>query len=197
MTTKSEMRCLVLALRRRLPKAVQIEASQRFAEQFSQTPLFQQSQRIAFYLPFDGELDPRFLYKKGQHKEWFLPVLSLARSMAFYSYNEGALLNRNQYGILEPNPKNAEMCPSENLDLVLVPLVAFDDQNNRLGMGGGYYDRSFAFLKNYKKEKQYLIKKPYLLGLAYSLQKQKKIPVDSWDIPIDEVWVVDVGSIPT
>jgi 5-formyltetrahydrofolate cyclo-ligase len=113
--------------------------------------------------------------------------------MAFFSYYPGDLLIKNHYGILEPDPKNSKICSPENLDLVLVPLLAFDNQHNRLGMGGGYYDKTFAFLKNSKNLETKIPSKPYLLGLAYSFQYQTKLPLESWDIPIDDVWVLEVG----
>lgn len=182
----------MLALRQSLAESIQVKAAQQFAQQFSQTSLFQDSQRIAFYLPFEGELDPSILLKQAwqQNKQCFLPVLlsntalgSLGQ-MVFFSYCPGDTLNMNRYGILEPDPKNAEKCLPEDLDLVLVPLVAFDDQYNRLGMGAGYYDKTFAFLRPKRR--------PYLLGLAYSFQHCLELPIDPWDVILDGVWKVDV-----
>ena len=88
----------------------------------------------------------------------------------------------NRYNILEPELKNAELIAAENLDLVLVPLVAFDLSGNRLGMGAGFYDTTFSFLNNIKRPS-----KPYLLGLAYEWQKLATLEKENWDITLDAV----------
>jgi len=90
------------------------------------------------------------------------------------------ILEPNFYGIPEPRP--IELIDPRTLDLVLTPLVAFDGSGHRIGMGGGYYDRSFAFLRR----RRYW-RKPHLLGLAYELQKLPAIIPNDWDIPLDAV----------
>jgi len=91
------------------------------------------------------------------------------------------------FGILEPI-YNAKKCiAAEDLDLVIMPLTAFDFAGNRIGTGGGYYDRTFSFLKNKSG-----LHKPYLLGLAYSFQKIPKIESAEWDIKMNAV-VTDLG----
>lgn len=178
------------ALREQLDEATRLQAAQQFANQFIQTPLFQQHQHIALYLPFDGEIDPRYLqapiWQRG--KQCYLPVVSSppASHMDFYSYHLGDTLILNRYGILQPDPDKSEKCLPENLDLVIVPVVAFDDQRNRLGMGGGYYDRAFAFLRGISHRPA----KPYLLGLAYRFQHYPSLPTEEWDVALDEVWEV-------
>jgi len=183
----------MLTLREQLDEAAQFNAAQQFAKEFAQTSLFRDSQRIAFYLPFEGELDPSILLKEAcqKNKQCFLPVLlpdpalDSLRQMAFFSYCPGSVLHMNRYGILEPDPKHSEKCLPQDLDLVLLPLVAFDAQYNRLGMGAGYYDKTFAFLRPERK--------PYLLGLAYGFQHCSELPVDPWDVVLDGVWKVDVA----
>ena len=181
----------MLVLRQQLDESIQAKAAQQFAEEFAQTPLFQNSQRIAFYRSFKGELDPSVLLKTAwqQNKQCFLPVLlpdlalgSLGQ-MAFFSYCPLDVLHINAYGILAPDPKSTEKCLPENLDLVLLPLLAFDDQYNRLGMGAGCYDKTFAFFRPEQK--------PYLLGLAYGFQRCLELPVDPWDVVLDGVYSVN------
>lgn len=88
----------------------------------------------------------------------------------------------NQYGISEPDiPISHQLKPIE-LDIVLMPLVAFDLNGNRLGMGGGFYDRSFSFLMRRKSNK-----KPRLIGVAYDFQEIETLDSDSWDVPLDAV----------
>lgn len=84
----------------------------------------------------------------------------------------------NPFGILEPTTYVETRAP-QALDLVLVPLLAFDKCCQRLGFGGGYYDRTFAFKK--------IEKKPYLIGLAYEFQRLPHIPHNDFDICLDEV----------
>lgn len=109
-------------------------------------------------------------------KKCYLPVLTEGRSLYFVRYDENDTLQPNQFSILEPENTSRKIAP-EQLELVILPLVAFDLQGHRLGTGGGYYDRTFAFMHaNHKK--------PKLLGLAYSKQQADCIPFDPWDITL-------------
>ena len=90
---------------------------------------------------------------------------------------------KNRYGIPEPaHPNKARNFPLRSLDLVLMPLVGFDTQGNRLGMGGGYYDRSFAFLHRHSHWR-----KPHLMGTAYEFQRLSKLDAQPWDVPLDAI----------
>lgn len=149
-------------------------------------PLIRNSRRIAVYLPVNGEMDPRPLMDRlrSMGKELYLPVLVnfLERRLWFSAYTPGEPLVSNQFGI--PEPKNAPLrrIRSVSLDLVLMPLVAFDANGHRLGMGGGYYDRSFAFIRRRRHWH-----KPRLVGLAYEFQRLPLIESESWDVPLDAV----------
>jgi len=88
-------------------------------------------------------------------------------------------MKRNKYGIEEPCAIRNPRVPAWGLDLVLLPLVAFDPYGGRLGMGGGYYDRTFAY-----KQRLYGMNGPKLLGLAHELQKTERLELASWDIPL-------------
>ena len=112
-------------------------------------------------------------------KNCYLPILSKSQTLVFGAYESHTMLKTNRYHI--PEPDISSYFPLEQLDLVLMPLVGFDLQGHRLGMGGGYYDRTFQFLLDKK------IRKPFMLGLAYELQKVEHIPMDSWDISMDGV----------
>jgi 5-formyltetrahydrofolate cyclo-ligase len=142
------------------------------------------SQRIAAYLAADGEIDPyplvQALWALG--KTIYLPVLVpfTRQKLWFARFNPSDKLVHNRFGIEEPVRRRLiKPCA---LDLVLTPLVAFDGSGHRIGMGGGYYDRSFAFLRR----RRYW-RKPHLLGLAYELQKLPAIIPNDWDIPLDAV----------
>lgn len=92
----------------------------------------------------------------------------------------GDALHNNCFGIPEPLPSIRRLIPARRLDLVTVRLLAFDDDCNRLGMGGGYHDRTFAFRKRHHR-----IDKPRLRGLAHAFQRVEQLPVQLWDIPPD------------
>ena len=107
-------------------------------------------------------------------------MLTEARSLCFVRYDEGDALELNPYSILEPQ-NTARKIAEDHLEVVIMPLVAFDLLGNRLGTGGGYYDRTFAFLCANPS------KKPLMIGLAYMAQQAENIPTDPWDIKLDGV----------
>ena len=150
---------------------------------FVQNSFFQQNQNIACYASRDGEFDCTPIIKQIWHaqKNCYLPALSATQecSLEFNRYLRNDSVRLNKYKILES--ENTEIILAEQLDIVLVPLVAFDSQGNRLGMGAGYYDRTFAFLL--KKS----VKKPFLLGVAFECQQHESLPSDVWDVPLDAI----------
>ena len=144
--------------------------------------ILQHKQKIAFYLSQNNELD---LYMLIEHclinkKECYLPVLN-NNILNFAKYTHDSKLKSNKFHIPEPavtDNKN-DLITADKLDLVFVPLVAFTKSGQRLGMGGGYYDQTFAFLReplNNKKDT------PVLIGVAYGIQCLDHLPTDSWDI---------------
>ena len=153
------------------------------AHHFSGHEWFRRAQRIAAFLPNDGEQDPTPLIEMAweRGKQVFLPVLNrlYGNRLWFFPYTPETPLVANRFGILEPPMKPFTPTPAWTLDLVLTPLVAFDQKGNRLGMGGGYYDRSFAFLRDSQRNK------PRLLGVAHDLQRTNQtLPRQAWDVPL-------------
>lgn len=145
-------------------------------------PEFEKANHIGCYVATRGELETRpilqTILKLG--KTSYLPIVKPKESLlAFYRYDLNKKMKLNQYGILEPIPNGTNHIDAQSLDLVLVPLVAFDNECHRLGMGKGYYDRTFAFRKTQKR--------PLLIGLAYSFQNVFDLPTDPFDIDIDIV----------
>ena len=144
-------------------------------------PFFLRAERIAFYLASDGELDPLPLLRSAvaMGKQCLLPVLHPLghRRLWFARWKPGEPLRPNRYGIPEPADRRYTLSGCD-LDLVIVPLVAFDQQGNRLGMGGGYYDRTFAPCRNRSR-------RPLLIGWAHALQEVPELPARPWDIPLD------------
>lgn len=157
------------------------ESAARAADFFSQHPIFQASQHIACYLPSDEEFDCIPLIEKiwQAEKNCYLPIITEENSLAFAHYRRNDVLSLNRYKILEPT--HPDRFPAQDLDLVIVPLVAFDGQGNRLGMGAGFYDRTFSFRLNHSS------KHPLLIGLGYQFQKVAEIKSDPWDVNLDGV----------
>ncbi|PVV25190.1 MAG: 5-formyltetrahydrofolate cyclo-ligase [gamma proteobacterium symbiont of Ctena orbiculata] len=147
---------------------------------------FRHSRRIAFYFAVRGEMDPAPLLQlaQGTGKSVFLPILHdrPTKGLWFAPFTTQTGFTTNRFGIPEPNYRHSKLVMPWVLDLVFVPLIAFDKEGNRLGMGGGYYDRTFAF-----KNKRSHLKGPTLVGLAHEFQQQSQISVMPWDIPLDAV----------
>jgi len=146
-------------------------------------PTFRRSHHIAFYLPNDGEMDVTPLIERAwsMGKHCYLPVLSplYHNRLWFAPYTGRETLVLNRFGIPEPHLPWRKMRPAWALDLILTPLVAFDPEGNRLGMGGGYYDRTLAYLARRK-----VWRKPRLIGTAYDFQRVASLPFQSWDVPL-------------
>ncbi|MBW8453970.1 5-formyltetrahydrofolate cyclo-ligase [Pseudomonas stutzeri] len=181
--------------RRQLSPAQQRHAARRLYRQLSHHPLFRRARHIALYLPNDGEIDPRLLLRAAHRrgKATYLPVLNPwpRTRMVFQRIEPGERLRRNRFGIFEPVIRTARQRRVWALDLLLMPLVGFDGNGGRLGMGGGFYDRSLAYRARRKKSH-----KPTLLGLAHECQRVDRLPLESWDVPLlgtvtDRGWYVE------
>lgn len=135
----------------------------------------------ACYLSNDGELDPTAIiqYCWQQKIQVLLPVLDpyLAGHLIFVDYQPNSSMQTNLYGIAEPIATTSNTVAIHNVDVIFTPLVAFDHKGNRLGMGGGYYDRSLAPIKEKKLSTQ-------IIGLAHDCQQAEQLPTDGWDIPL-------------
>ena len=181
------LRQQIRARRRALTDAERNAASQRLCTQIQTLDVFQNAQHIAGFLPFDGEIDPTAALKtaRSMGKQTYLPVLlGKQRPMLFAPYTEASTFKKNWFNIPEPDVAQEDMIAPEQLDLVLTPLVAFDETGTRLGVGGGFYDRSFAFLLSEPR----ISKRTVLLGLAYELQKTTTpLPRRDWDVPLDAI----------
>jgi len=186
MTSRAEQRNDIRSRRRRLAQADRHAAARAAADAFVHTRLFAVSGRIALYLAVDGELDAAALIQRcwRSGKSVYLPVLSTDRHahLDFVRYQAHSRLQPNRFGILEPVAAPGDRVPARALDLVMTPLVAFDADGNRLGMGGGYYDRTFAYLRH-----RVHWKKPRLIGFAYAFQQLPAVGREHWDVPLDGV----------
>jgi len=174
------------AARRVLDPATQRSHARALARVLGQHPVFLRAHRIGVYRSSDGEIDPFPLLRlaHARHKLGFLPVLRphSRGKLWFLPYRPGDPLIDNRFGIPEPRARNQRTRLPVALDLLVVPLVGFDASCNRLGMGGGYYDRTLAYLHR----RQYW-HRPRLIGVAHECQRVAALIPNPWDIPLDLV----------
>ncbi len=172
--------------RRTLGNRERLLRSENLCRQLLRQPLFQTSQKLAAYLPADGEIETQPLIELAWRmgKQVYLPVLVpfLSNRLWFARFEPDSRLVSNRYGIAEPERIHRQRIPAHALDIVLTPLVGFDRNGNRLGMGGGFYDRSFAYLL----QRQHW-HKPKLIGLGYDFQLLPQLPAQPWDVPLTAV----------
>ncbi len=180
---KKTLRRDMRARRRALSPAERTTAAERLARQAIRSPLLMHARRVAVYLAFDGELDPQPLCDRLRARgvELYLPVIAPLPPLRlwFRRWDAGAPLRANRYGI--PEPVNTPRLASHQLDVVLTPLTAFDASGGRLGMGAGFYDRTFAAMR-------WRGSRPHLAGIAYRWQEVGKVPMDHHDLPLPTIW---------
>ncbi|MGB2242272.1 MAG: 5-formyltetrahydrofolate cyclo-ligase [Porticoccaceae bacterium] len=171
--------------RRSLSAEQQYILSEKITAILSVQPFFLRAKRLGIYLANDGEVDPSTIVGICQKssKQCFLPVIHPLKTprLHFARYRQNSQLIANRFGILEPSLRTTKMVPPWSLDLILMPLVGFDRRGNRLGMGGGFYDRTLAFTARGQHPA------PQLVGLAYSFQELESISPQIWDIPVDHI----------
>jgi 5-formyltetrahydrofolate cyclo-ligase len=184
MTEREDLRAQLKSQRAKLTAAERIAAAAGVAAVLEQLPEFMVDMQVAGYWAVGGELPLHValaaLMARGQN--YHLPVLTHARMLRFAPWRQGVALQPNRYGIPEPQCAPADLLAPQALDLVLVPLLGFDRRGHRLGTGGGYYDRTFAFLKHLARPAQ-----PVLVGIGYSFQELPALSDQAWDIQMDFV----------
>ena len=145
-------------------------------------PEYAQAERIAAYFAVNGEISLDFVIDQAlaQGKQIYLPNLD-QKTLRFSPYFRQQKMRINKFKLPEPDVGDEEMLEPEALDLVLAPLVVFDSDGNRIGMGGGFYDRSFAFRKDSAS------RIPVLIGVAHEMQKVAQLLPEDWDVRLDMV----------
>lgn len=171
--------------RREIAPAGRIAAAQSLALRLLALPFAPDTGHVAGYWAMDGEialhawqlaLPPETIY--------CLPVLGDDARLRFAPWRTGEPLAANRFGIPEPQLDRAQWLEPEAMRMVVLPLVGFDERRNRLGMGGGWYDRSFAFRRAHAAP-------PYLVGAGFALQELERIEPAAWDVPLDAVCTED------
>lgn len=180
---RRELRQRLAEQRRTLTPPVRIAAAQGLRRSLEQLPEYLTDARVAGYWASHGELPLNLvippLAARGQ--QFLLPVIGKGKQLRFAPWQSGEEVQPNRYGIPEPLAQDELLEPFQ-LDLVFVPLLGFDRRGNRLGHGGGYYDRSFAFLNDQVRPTE-----PLLVGIAYAFQELPQVDEEAWDVPLDFV----------
>ena len=176
---QKEIRIRCNHARNKMSRDERAAASEKITENVANSSWFRRSKSIACYLPVNSEVDTRSIIARAwrMKKRIFAPVLEKNGHLTFRSMEAETALYKNNFGLYEP--RDGQIITPRELDIVITPLVAFDRQKLRIGMGGGYFDRTFSFLAN---RKVYL--HPKLIGVAFACQEVEKIVANPWDIPL-------------
>ena len=171
-----------LAARRRLTNEERRDASAKICDRFVHSREFMSCETLACYLPMDDEVDPTSIIGRAWRakKRIFVPVCDTRGNMFFRQLQPETQISKSNFGLWEP--VSGPSIDAKKIDIVVTPLVAFDDDLNRIGMGMGYFDRCFHFLRHRKKWLR-----PKLIGVAFDCQKVEKIVPNPWDIGLCRV----------
>lgn len=181
--SRNTLRSSLREARQKISPVEQESAAVALFNMLGNQDFFRVAQRIAFYQVADGEIDPRMLLDLAlsEGKSCYLPVIEEDNPefVSFSPYDANTELVPNKWGIAEP--PTSEVISPTNFDVVFVPLVGFSEDCYRLGMGKGFYDRTFSF-KIFNRRSS-----PLLVGLAHECQLVEAFPVESWDVRLDAV----------
>lgn len=184
MSERHTLRQQIRTRRKALSHDQQQQAAQALLERIKAHPDVNHARRIGFYLANDGEINPlpTIHWLWTQNKDIYLPVVHpfTAGHLLFLHYTPTSPMVRNKFNIEEPELDMDRVLPHSGLDLMFTPMVAFDQLGNRLGMGGGYYDRTLQGWHAHK-----LGPKP--IGVAHDCQQVEQIPCEEWDVPLPEI----------
>ena len=183
-TLRNQLRQQIRKTRANLTALQQQQAEDSITQQALALIEERNAQHIALYVSFDGEISTEKLIKTlwAQDKYVYLPVLHPfnPNHLLFLRYLPDTPMLKNKFGIWEPKLNVQSVLPLEELDILFTPLVAFDKQGNRLGMGGGFYDRTL----------QHWQKSPFIpVGLAHQCQQVEQLPTEVWDVPLHQILV--------
>ena len=183
-TLRNQLRQQIRKTRANLTALQQQQAEDSITQQALALIEAQNAQHIALYVSFDGEISTEKLIKTlwAQDKHVYLPVLHPfnPNHLLFLRYLPDTPMLKNKFGIWEPKLNVQNVLPLDELDILFTPLVAFDKQGNRLGMGGGFYDRT---LQNWRNSSFIPV------GLAHQCQQVEQLPTEAWDVPLHQILV--------
>ena len=177
---KRGLRAALRAQRLALPAVDRMRDAEGVADILRARPDFPDQGYVAGYWAMDGELPLHVLQMRLRDRlVWCLPCIQADRSLRFAPWRPGDELVANRYGIPEPALSSDAQLEATQMAAILVPLLGFTRAGARLGMGGGFYDRSLAARGGHPP--------PLLVGVAYPFQQLDEIPAEPWDIRLDAV----------
>ena len=180
-----ELRDRLRALRTAIPAVARIAAAEAIAKQLLLLPALQNASTVAGYWAIGGELPLHGLMARlPAHTRYCLPMLQWSRlqsdrTLRFAAWRTGDAIAVNRYGIPEPAQATQTLAP-DALDVVLLPLLGFTRNGDRIGTGGGWYDRSFAFRHDAPAP-------PLLIGIGFACQQIDGHAAQDWDVPLDAI----------
>ena len=183
-TLRNQLRQQIRKTRANLTALQQQQAEDSITQQALAFIEERNAQHIALYVSFDGEISTDKLIKIlwAQGKQVYLPVLHPfnPNHLLFLRYLPDTPMLKNKFSIWEPKLNVQNVLPLDELDILFTPLVAFDKQGIRLGMGGGFYDRTLQLWQ----------KSPFIpVGLAHQCQQVEQLPTEAWDVPLHQILV--------
>ena len=183
-TLRNQLRQQIRKTRANLTALQQQQAENSITQQALALIEERNAQHIALYVSFDGEISTDKLIKTlwAQDKHVYLPLLHPfnPNHLLFLRYLPDTPMLKNKFGIWEPKLNVQNVLPLDELDILFTPLVAFDKEGNRLGMGGGFYDRT---LQNWQNSSFIPV------GLAHQCQQVEQLPTEAWDVPLYRILV--------
>ncbi len=183
MDSKETVRRRLKTMRDGISSKYQLVASAKICEQLRELPEYRSARTLAVYRAMGREIDLASIVARAwlDQKQVYLPVVRRGKALEFYRFTVSTQLIRSRFGIEQPPTIFENRIAVESLDLVVCPLVGFDHRCHRLGMGAGYYDRTFAFVVENDKTM------PFLVGVAYEAQRVPILPIDEFDIPLTKI----------
>ena len=177
---RSNLRGTMRAARRALSPQARMAAAEALARRLLALPVATGNGFVAGYWAMDGEIALHaWQVRLPASLTYCLPVVC-DNVLRFGAWKAGDALVTNRFGIPEPDLSVHQLIDAERMAMVVAPLVAFDALGHRIGMGGGWYDRSFAFRRS-------LPAPPCLVGAAFAQQQVDCIPVEPWDVSLDAI----------
>ena len=174
-TLRRELRARLCAI----PAPSRISAAEHLAQRLLSLPFAPESGHVAGYWAMDGEIALHvWQLRLPKACTYCLPVLHEDGRLRFAPWRPGDALVSNRHGIPEPDVPESALLTAEAMQFVVAPLVGFDANGHRLGMGGGWYDRSFAFRRESAAP-------PHLVGAAFAAQEVESVFPEAWDMPLD------------
>jgi len=175
---KKRLRHDYKAKRLAIPASQRMQTAEAIARQLVNLPEWASTSYIAGYWASQGEVPLHIVQMRVQPpRVWCLPLVQEDKTLKFAPWRSGDALVSNQYGIPEPDISPTSLLDAKDLSIALMPLLAYTRTGTRLGMGGGYYDRSFSFRDG--------MDRPLLVGIAYSDQEAEKLPSEDRDVKLD------------